>query len=64
MNINNAVHNLVRTTISIYTETKARFKKVKGALMAKNGKEHDDDETLNILLDHYLRSVKECDSYF
>jgi len=45
-----------RTTVSVSEETLKRLNKVKGMLMAQNGKSRSLEEVINELIDYYLKT--------
>jgi len=46
----------VMTTIQVSEETHLELRKIKGELLAKNGKERSFDEIIRFLIDHYRKT--------
>jgi len=47
---------VVLTTIQVSEETHIELKKIKGELLARNGKERTFDEIIKFLIDHYKKT--------
>jgi len=45
------------TTIRISEETHLELRKIKGELLAKNGKERSFDEIIKLLIEHYKKTT-------
>jgi len=45
------------TTIRISEETHLELRKIKGELLAKNGKERSFDEIIRLLIEHYRKTT-------
>ena len=46
------------TTIQVSEQTHLELKKIKGELLAKNGKERTFDEIIMLLIEHYRKTGK------
>jgi len=46
----------VMTTIQVSEETHLELRKIKGELLAKNGKERSFDEIIRLLIEHYRKT--------
>jgi len=48
---------IVMTTIQVSEETHTELKKIKGELLAKNGRERTFDEIIRFLIEHYRKTT-------
>jgi len=48
---------IVMTTIQVSEETHTELKKIKGELLAKNGRERTFDEIIMLLIEHYRKTL-------
>jgi len=46
----------IMTTIQVSEETHLELRKIKGELLAKNGKERSFDEIIQLLIEHYKKT--------
>ena len=47
---------VIVTTIQVSEETHLELRKIKGELLAKNGRERSFDEVIKFLIDHYKKT--------